>query len=278
MFKNILKMIALGAVLASLTACGLSTVPAGYTGVKVNKMGEDKGVGLKETGVGWFITTPNETIYKFPTFNQNFNLNGVKAQDKDGMVVDMPLGIVLRAQEGSAPLLFKTYRKGMDEIIGVNVPQVVRDALNNESSKTTAQAMYGKDREAFIKAVEKRVQDHFGPRGIQVESVFLTGRIGLPDTVVAALNRKIEATQKAEQRENELRQTIAEAEKVREQAKGEKDAAIMKAEGEAEALSIKGAALRANPGVVELNAIEKWDGKMPTMMTSGQALPFINVK
>ena len=278
MFKNLLKALAVVTMAAGLTACGFSSVPAGYTGVKVNKMGGEKGVDLKETGTGWFFTTPNESVYTFPTFNQNFNLNGVKAQDKDGMVVGMPLGIVLRAQEGSAPLLFKTYRKGMDEIVQVNVPQVVRDALNNESSKTTAQAMYGKDREKFIKAVETRVQEHFGPRGIIVESVFLTGQIDLPDTVVAALNRKIEATQKAEQRENELRQTIAEAEKNRAEAQGLKDAAILKAQGEAEALSIKGAALRANPGVVELNAIEKWDGKMPTMMTSGQALPFINVK
>lgn len=277
MMKNLFKALAVVALASGLTACGFSSVPAGYTGVKVNKMGGEKGVDMKETGTGWVFTTPNESVYKFPTFNQNFNLDGVKAQDKDGMVVGLPLGIVLRAQEGSAPLLFKTYRKGMPEIVSVNVPQVVRDALNNESSKTTAQAMYGKDREAFIKRVEVRVQEHFQSRGITVESVFLTGQIDLPPTVVAALNRKIEATQKAEQRENELRQTIAEAEKNRAEAQGLKDAAILKAQGEAEALTIKGSALRANPGVVELNAIDKWNGVLPTMMGAG-AVPFINVK
>lgn len=275
MFKNILKLAALASV---ALVVGCSKVPAGHTGVVVNMMGSNKGVDLKEEPTGWKFLTPNEELFLFPTFNQNFNLNGVKAQDKDGMVVGLPLGIVLRAQEGSAPLLFKTYRKSMDEIVGVNVPQVVRDAVNNESSKLSAQAMYGKDREAFIKRVEDRVKEHFAGKGIVIESVFLTGQIDLPPTVVEALNRKIEATQKAEQRENELRQTIAEAEKARAEAQGLKDAAILKAQGEAEALSIKGAALRANPGVVELNAIDKWDGKMPTMMTSGQALPFINVK
>ena len=47
---------------------------------------------------------------------------------------------------------------------------------------------------------------------------------------------------------------------------------------EAEALSIKGNALRANPGVVELNAIDKWDGKLPTMLGGNGPIPFINVK
>lgn len=274
-----LKKILLACALAStvvLTGC-VDKVKNGETAIVVNMMGSEKGVDPVERGVGWVFLTPNEELFKFPTFNQNFNLSGVKAQDKDGMVVGMPLGIVLRAKEGSAPLLFKTYRKGMDEIVGVNVPQVVRDALNNESSKTTAQAMYGKDREAFIKAVEARVQDHFGPRGIIVESVFLTGQIDLPSTVVAALNRKIEATQKAEQRENELRQAKAEAEKVKATAEGDKAAAILRAEGEAQALTIKGNALRANPGVVELNAIDKWNGVLPTMMGTG-AVPFVNVK
>lgn len=274
MFKNLLKLAALASV---ALVVGCSKVPAGHTGVVVNMMGSNKGVDLKEEPTGWKFLTPNEELFLFPTFNQNFNLNGVKAQDKDGMVVGLPLGIVLRAQEGSAPLLFKTYRKSMDEIVGVNVPQVVRDAVNNESSKLSAQAMYGKDREAFIKRVEDRVKEHFAGKGIIIESVFLTGQIDLPPTVVEALNRKIEATQKAEQRENELRQTIAEAEKARAEAQGLKDASILKAQGEAEALSIKGNALRANPGVVELNAIDKWDGKLPTMMGAG-AVPFINVK
>lgn len=275
----ILKKLAMAAAVLSLAiTAGCSKVPAGHTGVVVNLMGDNKGVDLQETSVGWKFLTPNEELFLFPTFNQNFNIASVKAQDRDGMVVGLPVGIVLRAAPGSAPLLFKTYRKQMDEIVGVNVPQVIRDAVNSEASKLTAQDMYGKGKEEFIRRVETRVQKHFEPKGIIIESIFLTGQIELPDQVVAALNRKIEATQKAEQRENELRQTIAEAEKAKAEAEGLKQSAILKAQGEAEALNIKGEALRKNPGVVELNAIDKWDGKLPTMMGSQGPLPFINVK
>ncbi|ARB31546.1 hypothetical protein B5P22_31055 [Pseudomonas tolaasii] len=275
-----LKRILIGLALAStvmLAGCSPAKVPVGNTAVIVNMMGDNKGVQPTEAGVGWKWLTWNEELFLFPTFNQNFNINGIKGQDKDGMVVGLPLGVTLRAAEGSAPLLYKTYRKSMEEIIGVNVPQVVRDAVNAESSKVTAETMYGPQKEDFIKRIQTRVQDHFASRGIVVENLYLNGQIDLPGPVVEALNRKIEATQKAQQRENELRQTQAEAAKEIAAAEGAKTAAILRAEGEAQALNIKGQALSKNPGVVELNAIEKWDGKLPTY-NGGGALPFINIK
>ena len=38
---------------------------------------------------------------------------------------------------------------------------------------------------------------------------------------------------------------------------------------------MQGQALRANPEVLRLRAIEKWDGKMPQV--SGGATPFVNL-
>lgn len=98
--KKILGLLAIAAL--AITA-GCSKVPAGYTGVVVNMMGDSKGVDLKETPVGWKFLTPNEELFKFPTFNQNFDLAVVTAQDKDGLKLDFPIGVTLRAAPGSAP-------------------------------------------------------------------------------------------------------------------------------------------------------------------------------
>jgi regulator of protease activity HflC (stomatin/prohibitin superfamily) len=273
-----MKRIAAAAMLCLLAiTAGCSKVPAGYTGVIVNLMGSDKGVAPTETSVGYKWLTWNEELFLFPTFNQNINIGVVTFQDKDGMKISTPIGMTLRAKPGSAPLLFQTYRKSMDEIVQVNVPQVIRTAFNNTASKLTAEEIYGPNKERFLKDVEARVRDHFDGKGIVVESLYLNGEIGLPEKVVAALNLKIEATQKTAQRQNEVAQVIAEADKAREEAKGLKDAAVLRAQGEAESLNIRGEALRKNPGVVELNAIEKWDGKLPVYMTSGTATPFIGV-
>ncbi|NPX87238.1 prohibitin family protein, partial [Pseudomonas aeruginosa] len=40
---------------------------------------------------------------------------------------------------------------------------------------------------------------------------------------------------------------------------------------------IRAQALRSNPDVVTLNAVEKWDGKLPAYMASGSPLPFIGI-
>ncbi len=40
----------------------------------------------------------------------------------------------------------------------------------------------------------------------------------------------------------------------------------------------KGIALRANADLVQLQAVEKWDGKLPTTMVPGSALPFVNLR
>lgn len=277
MLKRIGSLVLAMATVA-LVGCSPAKVPVGNTAVIVNMMGDKKGIEPTEAGVGWKFLSWNEELFLFPTFNQNFNISGIKGQDKDGMVVGLPLGVTLRAKEGAAPILYATYRRSMDEIIEVTVPQVVRDAVNFESSRVTAETMYGPEKEAFISRIRDRVVTYFEPRGIKIESLYLTGQIDLPGPVVEALNRKIEATQKAQQRENELRQTQAEAAKEIAAAEGAKAAAILRAEGEAQALNIRGAALSKNPGVVELNAIDKWDGKLPTVTAGNNALPFINIK
>ena len=75
-----------------------------------------------------------------------------------------------------------------------------------------------------------------------------------------------------------MAQAQADAAKVEALALGDKNAAILRAEGEAQALDILGTALAKNRVVKDLRAIEKWDCKLPTSMVPGSALPFVNVK
>lgn len=274
------KILLVGAALATMALVGCQPVKVknGETAVIVNMMGSNKGVDPVEVGVGWKFLTWNEELFKFPTFNQNINYQTLSFQDANGMEVSANIGLTLRAAPGSAPLLFKTYRRGMDEIVNVNVAQVLRTALNSSGSKRGSDKMYGKEQDVFLAEVFGKVRDHFADRGLIVENLYLNGKIILPPSVVATITAQVEATQKTIQRQNEVAQVIAEAEKKVAEARGEKDSAILRAEGEAESLTIRGEALRKNPGMVELNAIDKWDGKLPTVTAGNNALPFINIK
>lgn len=99
----------------------------------------------------------------------------------------------------------------------------------------------------------------------------------LPPTVVQALNAKIGATQKAAQRQNEVAQAKAEADKMIEAARGEAESKLAVAKAEAEAIEIKGRALRDNPDVIKLNTIDKWSGQLPQYM-AGDSVPILSLK
>ena len=59
-----------------------------------------------------------------------------------------------------------------------------------------------------------------------------------------------------------------------EQIKFEAQQKIESAKGSAEAIRIEAEALYQNPAVLELRAIEKWDGVLPKV--TGEVVPFIN--
>lgn len=63
-------------------------------------------------------------------------------------------------------------------------------------------------------------------------------------------------------------QEAAKAEFTKQKAAIEAETAVVRAKGEAEAFRIRGDALRANPKVIEMQMVEKWDGKAPLVVGS----------
>jgi regulator of protease activity HflC (stomatin/prohibitin superfamily) len=83
-----------------------------------------------------------------------------------------------------------------------------------------------------------------------------------------AFNEAIEAKVTAEQLKLKAARDL-------ERIEIEADQKIAEAAGKARAIQVEAQALRANPQVVELRWIEKWDGKTPTYW--GSASPFIGI-
>lgn len=85
---------------------------------------------------------------------------------------------------------------------------------------------------------------------------------------------KFKRYKKTQQRENEVAQSKAEADKAIAESRGIAESKIAIAKAEAEAIEIKGSALRNNPSVLELNKIDKWNGELPQYMTG--PVPMLN--
>lgn len=63
-----------------------------------------------------------------------------------------------------------------------------------------------------------------------------------------------------------------------EQYRAEAEGIKLRGEAEASAILAKAKALEANTNLVQLMAVDKWDGKTPVTMVPGSAVPFIGVK
>ena len=254
---------------------GCSKVPAGNVGVKVYLLGGAKGVDTQELTPGRYWIGVNEELYLFPTFTQNYTWTknthegnavdeSISFQTVEGLSVNSDVGISYSVDPAKVSMLYQKYRKGIDEITDTYLRNMVRDALVTAASTKPIESVYGSGKAELIADVEKRVREQVDPVGIKLERLYWAGDFRLPQTVTDSINAKIKATQMAQQRQNEVAQAEAEAAKT-----------IAQAKGEAVSIRIRGEALRENPRLVELSAIEKWDGKLPTV--SGGNTPFINL-
>lgn len=267
-------------LLVALAAC--TKVPAGNVGIMVELYGSDKGVQAKELGPGRYYVGYNQDLFIFPTFTQTYTWHAAKDNDEsitfqsvEGLPVNTDVGITYHVTPDKVPLLFQKYRRGIDEITETYIHNMVRDSFVELGSKLPIETIYGNGKADLVTAVQERVQKQVSEIGLVIEKVYLVGTLRLPAAVGDSINKKIAATQMAQQRENEVAQSRAEAQKEIAKAQGTAQSLLINAEAEAKALKLRGDALRDNPSLVQLNAIEKWDGHLPNV--NGGALPFINV-
>jgi len=271
------KLITIVLIALSLVAC--SKVPAGNVGVKVYLLGGNKGVDTEELSPGRYWIGVNEDLYLFPTFTQTDTWEGAQAisfQTSEGLPVTADIGISYAVDPSKVSLVFQKYRKGIDEISDLYLRQMVKDAFVTIGGTKPIESVYGEGKAELIAQVEAKVREQVQPIGLNVERVYWSAQPKLPASVGAAINAKIAATQKAQQRENEIQQAKAEAQKVIEEANGKSQATLINAKAEADAIRLKADALRQNQDLVQLTLAERWDGKLP-QVTGGQT-PLIDLR
>ncbi|KAA5949707.1 SPFH/Band 7/PHB domain protein [Pantoea sp. VH_25] len=250
---------------AALCVTGCDRVEPGNVGIKVNKLGDDKGVG-EVVGVGRYWTGWNTEIYIFPTFKQMKTYeDAFNFQMSDGTTIGYHIGVAYRVDPIKVTTVFQTYRKGVDDITDTDLRQKIADSLNRLASRMSTDKFIDGGKADLLTAALSEIQQEMGPIGIQVISLSWVGK-------------PVTANQKTLQREQEVKQREAEANMLRAEADGQADAKMKLARAEAESIKIRGDALRQNPEVMQLEAINKWNGTLPQYMTSGTSTPFIQVK
>ncbi|MBF0491858.1 MAG: prohibitin family protein [Deltaproteobacteria bacterium] len=151
---------------------------------------------------------------------------------------------------------------------GVNRESVILDPAMQESLKSvTAQFTAAElitEREKVSSLIQAKLQDVLKKNHLEYRQLAITN-FQFSKAFSDAIERKQVAQQDALTAENELKKAQILAEQR-----------IAQAKAEAEAIRIQTEALQQNQNLVKLEAVKRWDGKLPQYMM-GNSVPFVDI-
>ncbi len=252
---KIIKHIVIFIILVIILTGTFGSVPSGSIGVKT-QFGKVKS---NYIDAGIYTKIPLiESVKVIDVKNQKEESTS-SAASKDLQTVNSQVAVNYTLNPEMVVNLYATV--GMDYKVRVIDP-VIQEAVKSVTAKFTAEELITK-RELVSQEIKNHLSDKLSSSGINVEN-FSIINFDFSKSFNDAIEAKVTAEQNALASKNKL-----------EQIKYEKEQAIVSAQGRAEALRIESNAISSNEKVLELRAIEKWNGVLPQV--TGSSVPFINI-
>lgn len=261
-------------ILVAVASC--VKIPAGYQGVKVKLYGDNKGIQNEVVGPGRYFEGIGIEYYKYPIFTNMYPFTlastegsvGDEAfyfQTKEGVKCNVDVGVQCKADPGKVNVLFNRYREPMVNIIKTYLRAEIRDAFNRNASVMTVDSLYSNGKISLINNVLNTVIKKFEGSGLIIENVTFLSDIRFPEAIQQGIVDKMAASQRAMQRENELREARAMAEMKIIEAKAQADANRIKM------TSITPQLIEWERLQLQKNFIEKWNGSSVPQYLAGNS-------
>lgn len=232
-------------ILAIVLAQATYVVQPGFRGVEVTlgKVSEEfkpEGFGTKSPFVTRIVSIPVRQITRaLPA----------ECYSADLQQVNVSLRVLYRIPESSVVRIFKEYSGDpFDSLIAPRVQEALKEVTALQSAEQIVKKREDIKSKSLIAAREK--VGHL----LNIEDIVLEN-ITLSKELETAIESKMVQEQEA-----------AKARFTQQKAQIEADTAIIRAKGEAEAIRIRAEAIRDNPGLIQLQIVEKWDGKAPLVI------------
>lgn len=255
-------------------ATSITVIDPGYRGVVYNRNG---GVDNETVGQGWNLVSPLKRVIPYPVSTETASYSAVSEEGgfldgeiksapltlgtKDGKVVKVDMQLFYHMNPDRLGDVFNKFRgKTADEIAYGYMRQNTQRIVNDISSKYIIVDLVGEAKPQFNEEVFKELSAFFEEDGIVIEEAGL-GRVEPDEATQERIQAVADAQYRQKQAEYEQQVAVAEAEKKRAEAQGEADAKRIKAD--AEAYYNQKVSATTSENVVRLEAIKKWDGKLP---------------
>jgi prohibitin 2 len=242
------KLIGFGIIIVVIVlALAQSTyvVDPGFRGVlvtlgKVSDEAKPEGFGTKSPFISHLVRVPVRQL------TQSVD---AECYSSDLQQLTVVLRVLYRIPESAVVKIYKDYAGDpFDSLIAPRVQEALKEMTALQSAEQIVRRREEVKTKTLIAAREK-------VGNVLVIEDLVVENIALSKELEAAIEAKMVQEQEA-----------AKSRFVQQKAQIEADTAIIKAKGEAEAIRIRGEALRDTPGLIQLQIVEKWDGKSPLVV------------
>lgn len=235
----------------------VTQIDAGHRGVKT-VWGKVTGESLPE-GL-YFYNRISSNIYSMDCRTRKFSLR-TNVYTKDVQQSEVQVTINYNLDPAFAHTVFKTV--GTDYESKIIQPQVL-SSLKDTFGKWEADKIIA-NREKARHDILTSLKDILQQNHILISDVLLDN-IDFSDQYERAIEEKQIATQNAIKASNKTKQ-------IEEEAKQK----VLTAQAEAESMRIRSQALSQNQNLVQYEAVQKWDGKLPVNIYGSAPIPFLNI-
>jgi prohibitin 2 len=249
-------------VLVLAASTSTYTVQPGFRGVsvtlgQVSTVFKDEGFGFKPPFVTQIIPV---------SIRQQTGQFTASCYSADLQQIKIAVRVLYRVPQASVVVLYRDFQG--DRFASLIEPRVA-ESIKEATAQRTAELIVQKREEIKTRTLElarSKIGEVLVIEDIVLEDISLTGE----------LERAIEQKMVQEQE-------AAKSRFKQNQAQIEANTTVIRAKGEAESISLRGKALRENPGVIELQIVERWDGVTPLVVGpqatgSGMILPLGNLE
>jgi len=283
-FKKMVKRILIGITTFTVLVLMFQScerIDAGHVGVKVNLYGSGKGVDDVTECTGVVFYNPISTkIYEFPTYIQHKEYKKTEEADnsfivnsKDGSEFQVSPIMNYSVVREKVPAIFAKYRRSLPEIEEGFLKTAVYDAFRLATNKYTADELIS-NRAVFEVEVRRLLEGQLLKEGFIINQ--FTSNLIYPETFKKSIEAKNNAVQSALQAENQVKTAEAQAKIKIATANGNAQAMLTAAKAEAEANSLKQKTI--TPMLLQLEWINKWNGKLPETMLGDKTNSMIGIK
>jgi regulator of protease activity HflC (stomatin/prohibitin superfamily) len=193
------------------------------------------------------------TVSGVPTEGAVRGDDAIVALTQDGQEVSLDVTMIFSIDPTKAHVV---HRRWQERYVNGLIRPTLRSETRAALTEFRVEEIYAGDRTLLVQAMEQNIRHLIEPEGFQLTNILIR-HVRFSPEYVASIERKQVAQQEALEAEFRVQQRRQEAEQVRELARGDADASVTRATGEAEALRLINEQLGRNPLLLQWRYVEQ---------------------